>query len=216
MTAQITDLHSSRGKKIFRRFESPAPDEDEDDETDPDAAFTESSTLKRQAGAVAKRPFTRSSLKPRLLFPSEEQRQERETHDEEEAVTDIELQDATDEHDEQDIEHDYATTPAKNLHFTPATPPTSKAATGSTKRRSTRFLIDLADVAESPETEHTSASPASTLTPVPKSRLKKVSPFDSWQRTKAPAAVGAIQSRKRAGDDAEGGAVGKRTRSATH
>ena len=47
--------------------------------------------IRRKAGPVASRPFTRSSVKPRLLFPSEAQRREREEEADEEALTDIEM-----------------------------------------------------------------------------------------------------------------------------
>ncbi|KAL8796561.1 MAG: hypothetical protein Q9182_007364 [Xanthomendoza sp. 2 TL-2023] len=68
-----------RGKKIFRRFTP-----------DPDQANLSSEETEIEGSASPRlRPFTRSAVKPRLLFPTEKQRRERELA-EEETLTDIE------------------------------------------------------------------------------------------------------------------------------
>lgn len=134
-------------------------------------------SLKRQAGSAAERPLTRSSIKPRLLFPNEEQIRERESdaaEDEvdEEALTDIEVP--------APATQKIAATPRKSAlsrfaHL--ATPP-------STKRtiRTLDFATDVVPlqmVVEEPE-----AMPAS---PVERKagKAKNRSPFDDWPRSKA-------------------------------
>lgn len=106
-----TNIDHSRGKKIFREF--PKDDDNSDAANDSDL---ERSNI---------RPLTRSSIKPRLLFPTQKQQQERETADldDEEATTDIE-----------DPE-DHVTTPVKQTVFSPATPPTTGHATRSSTKR---------------------------------------------------------------------------------
>lgn len=80
MSPSVANPSRSRGKKMFRKYE-----EDNDDSNE---------TRVTRTGSPEHRPFTRSSIKPRLLFPTEEQRREREegadTMDvDEEAITDI-------------------------------------------------------------------------------------------------------------------------------
>lgn len=106
----------SRGKKVLRRFDNAADSNEDDDDNLSDLE------VRRKAGASATRRFTRSTIKPRLLFPSEEQRRAREAAEEadEEAVTDIEVP-----------QPKAAVTPVKQqLH--PTTPPS----TGRSKRGS--------------------------------------------------------------------------------
>lgn len=82
---------------MFRKFHddhpSDAPTED-DDEVSGDEL-----RLLRQAGPEARRPLTRSSIKPKLLFQEEIKQRKLEngevTEDEEEATTDIETPIAT-------------------------------------------------------------------------------------------------------------------------
>lgn len=136
------NLDYSRGKKVFRKF----PKEDEDDDSGLEADDC--------------RPLTRSSIKPRLLFPTSKQRQEREAADidDEEASTDIE-----ELHDEvmTDPEQEHATPIVKQTVFSPATPPTTVHATRSSTKKAP---------------EAVEAIPY---------KGKKVSPFDRWARTKA-------------------------------
>lgn len=150
--------------------------------------------------------LTRSSIKPRLLFPTPEQTAVREKNsqftddDDEEAVTDIEepLNDAS-----TPIEQDdgFAITPTAP-RFAPFSPPSTARATRSGKR------VD--DGGSSPLTaafeEDVDAGPAQGR------RGGKASPFDSWKRTKVTVAS---QSKKREGETIEraGGEIGKKQRS---
>lgn len=75
-----------RGKKVFRKFE------DDDSSLGPDQPDLLNEQLLNQAEGHARRPFTRSSITPRLLFQDEIKAQRETTPivDEEEALTDIE------------------------------------------------------------------------------------------------------------------------------
>ncbi|QDS75535.1 hypothetical protein FKW77_005356 [Venturia effusa] len=98
-----------RGKKVLRRFDTAADSNEDDDDNLSDLE------VRRKAGASANKRFTRSSIKPRLLFPSEEQKRAREAAEEadEEAVTDIEVP-----------QPKAAVTPVKQ-QFHPNTPPST-------------------------------------------------------------------------------------------
>ncbi len=185
----------SRGKKIFRKFEDDTQsnnngvDDFNSDDWD-ESEITVAGTSPRL------RPFTRSSIKPRLLFPPEEQHQARTAKAvlvDEEAITDIEEQVGDSEMTDvtADTEEDPLVTPTKNT-FTPASPPaTGRATRGGAKR------------AAAPE-------PLEYLPTV-----KKASPFDSWKRGKAGVgAVGMGKGKKREGDviDRSGGTVGKKVK----
>lgn len=82
---------------MFRKFHddhpSDAPTEDDEEASGDDLK------LLRQAGAEARRPLTRSSIKPKLLFQAEIKQRKLEngevTEDEEEVTTDIETPIAT-------------------------------------------------------------------------------------------------------------------------
>ena len=107
-------FNNSRCKKIYRKFSKEGDDleEEEADEVGSDHDNV--------------RPLTRSSIKPRLLFPSQKQRAEREAadlEDEEEAPTDIEEQ------------QQHVTTPVKHRVFSPPTPPTTGHATRSSTKQ---------------------------------------------------------------------------------
>lgn len=132
-----------RGKKFFRKF---SQDEDDNHGDDSDGQYVQ--------------PLSRSSIKPRLLFPQEKST---EALEEEEATTDI----------EDNVKADTRKAPAtpsktkssqvetpEAPRFAPISPPDSKRATRSTNR-----------VAEL-------ATPS-------KSKGRK-SPFDSWPRIKDP------------------------------
>jgi len=72
----------SRGKKIFRKFSDDGGEQDGPDEFEDEA-------LLHHAGEAAQRPLTRSSIKPRLLFPPKAPSPDI-NHSDEEALTDIE------------------------------------------------------------------------------------------------------------------------------
>ena len=113
------------------------------------------------------RSLTRSSIKPRLLFPTPQQRREREAANvsDEEATTEVE-----DIQDEPEIE---VTTPVKQTVFSPATPPT----TGHATRSSTKITEDVKAI--------------------PFSKERKISPFDGWARRKASAGPGGGEKSKK-------------------
>lgn len=173
----------SRGKKIFRKFED---DTNESDEAEVDAART----------SPRLRPFTRSSIKPRLLFPPAV---EAELVDEE-AITDIDERAQAGDSEMTDVaadtEEEPLTTPVNNS-FTPFSPPTSGHATrGSATKRVTPEPVDYL--------------------PANAKKAKKTSPFDSWQRTKAGTGAGPLgKGKKREGDviKQNGSTNGKRVRS---
>lgn len=184
LTRTMTNFTHSRGKKIFRRFEATTPSESSE--------ISEQRSIKRKAGASAARPFTRSTVKPRLLFPSEEQLRERDARAEEEAVTDIEmhLDDAAPKDEE-------LVTPVQE-RFRPSTPPPTNRTTRSAGKKTS-------PVPPTPVIEDAFDGVSASGETFPAGK-KGRSPFDSWQRTKG--------SKKREGGPVEGGAGGgKRTRS---
>jgi hypothetical protein len=154
-------------------------------------------------GVAAQRPLTRSSIKPRLLFPSDEEIRQREQHADdvdEEAVTDIEMGDTSSPTVEK-LKTAEAGTPVKG-RYKPASPPTTTRAT-----RSTNMTSSLSHPTPIPEEEPEPMSVGTDDSFNMQPKPGRKSPFDSWQRTKT--------GRKRAGDAAEAGPVnGKRTRSA--
>ncbi|KAF3007472.1 hypothetical protein E8E13_004784 [Curvularia kusanoi] len=85
-----------RGKKVFRKFHDEHPS---DTFTEEDDASGDDLQLLRAAGSAARRPLTRSSIKPKLLFQDEIKQRKLEngevTEDEEEATTDVETPAAT-------------------------------------------------------------------------------------------------------------------------
>ena len=137
--------------------------------------------------------FTRSSIKPRLLFPNAQQQRERQLADEE-ATTDIEQADdsemtdvATDETEieEQDGQ---VVTPVETT-FTPATPPeTGHATRSATKKAATGNSPLMTDTDGGVE--------------IKKGRR---SPFDGWARRKvgASASLTAPKGKKRQGESIE-------------
>lgn len=176
---------------MFRPYETDTTDQRE---TSPGADLGQR-YLRRQAGESAQRPLTRSTMKPRLLWPSEPQAQDDEV--DEEAVTDIEMP-----------------TPAKSKskHATPSKPAAAKfshlatpPSTKRTQRTHDRVSQALDAVVEEPEMP---ASPVERKAPKPKNR----SPFDDWPRAKAGSSA---SSRKREAPANEEAAMvaSKRTRS---
>ena len=181
----------SRGKKIYRKFPN---DGSEHNDTN------NRGDSERQSSSI--RPLTRSSIKPRLLFPTKQQVHERtvSTVDDEEAPTDIEDRqdhEMTDPEDEKQV-----ITPVKASVFLPTTPPTTGHATRAATKKAT---LD---------------SPPDPHEPVEAIRYgrhgKKVSPFDGWARTKVDTGeIGGGKGKKReaeAMEKTEGLAGSKRFR----
>lgn len=144
-------------------------------------------------------PLTRSSIKPRLLFPTSEQlaakaQKSQTAHDEEEAVTDIE---------DSKISTPIAqfgkpSSPPGAPKFGHLSPPTTTKATRSTKKLG--------------KSKTESARPLTpTMSTDERSATESISPFDGWKRTR-PSTL--AHSKKREGDViSRGGAeISKRPR----
>lgn len=168
----------SRGKKIYRKF--PNDGAEHNDTHSPGDSERESST---------RRPLTRSSIKPRLLFPTKQQIHQRAVSnvDDEEAPTDIEESqdhEMTDPEDEKQV-----TTPVKASIFSPTTPPTTGHATRAATKKA---------ALDSP------AHPPEPVEAIPYEPLgKKISPFDGWARTKARTSGIGGNRKKREGEATE-------------
>jgi hypothetical protein len=174
-------MFCSRGKKVFRKFSDPQEAEDEDEEVEAEDQLAE------DIPDTLQRPLTRSSIKPRLLFPSVEQTKAKKmrsqmTEDEEEAITDIEEPSSPMEM-EVDSTDNLVSTP-KMRKIAPATPPTTARATRSRKVDMDGSL-GLGSDDEVPSPDH-----------VDSGRRAKLSPFDSWSRIKRHGSG----SKKREGD----------------
>ena len=164
-------LTTSRGKKVYRKF--PNDSSEHNDTNNFEHSERESSSI---------RPLTRSSIKPRLLFPP---KQTAPISDDEEAPTDIEN---PQDHEMTDPEDKTAvTTPIKASIFSPPTPPATGHATRATTKK-TAFDLHV----HPPE-------PVEVISY--ERRGKKVSPFDGWARTKAGTSGGGGKGKKR---EAEG------------
>ncbi|KAH8160030.1 hypothetical protein CIB48_g8213 [Xylaria polymorpha] len=139
-----------RGKKIFRKF-SDGIDADSSSQAENDEIADleiDSQTPRRH------RPMTRSSIKPRLLFPSEPKGKQASTStaEDEEAVTDIE--DNVFHHNGEDVEAEIPATPLRFTkgkietpeapRFAPASPPStgeSYTAAPQGSKREGDFLV---------------------------------------------------------------------------
>ncbi|KAL8763749.1 MAG: hypothetical protein Q9184_000541 [Pyrenodesmia sp. 2 TL-2023] len=153
-------IYVFRGKKIYRPFPS-----------DPDHPNISSEETEIEGSASPRLgPSTRASVKPRLLFPTEKQRRDRDLA-EEEALTDIEDCRAA-KAEEKPV------TPVKQSFITAlATPPTTGHVTRSATRKAA--LGGGSSPLGAPELLF-----EETATAVGQRPRKKTSPFDSWQRTK--------------------------------
>jgi hypothetical protein len=153
----------SRGKKVFRKFGEEGS-EDEADAEDDELAQTVEPNLRR--------PLTRSSVKPRLLFPTDEQTKAKEkrsqaTEDEEEAITDIE------EPHPMDVDEVVATPkPPKFAPVAPFTPPTTTRTTRSKDIEKETSLLT--------EDEAMVSSPSH----IDSGKGARLSPYDGFQRKK--------------------------------
>lgn len=159
---------------MFRKFADAAPAEAEDESDE-------------RTGSPAHRHMTRSSIKPRLLFPPKQRSQA--ALEEEEADTDIEA-----DAEEKSAHHhqgqaQYETPDVDSKVETPAAPGYSPASSPDT-RRATRARDKKFD----------------EDTPVRKAR-GQTSPFDSWPRVKSRSDAG--PSGKRAGSSLSAGATKK-------
>lgn len=164
-----------RGKKIFRKFS-----ENNDDGSSSLAENDEATDLGLDNQTHRTRPMTRSSIKPRLLFPSKskgKQVAETTTVDEEEAVTDIEDNVL---HGAQDPEPEVPETPARTAKGKVGTPDAPRFAPASP-----------------PSTTRTTRSADKLRGGDTATKAKGPSPFDGWRRSKSRALP---QGQKREGD----------------
>lgn len=163
---------NSRGRKVYKKFDP------EDDDVPPDG--TDLADLPFAGIPTAPRRFTRSSVKPRFLFPDAYGKHGNST--DEEAVTDIEEPQTREVEIEEPTESKgkVAATPSKQKYY--ATPPTTARTTRATVKRTTQDQAEEED-----------DLPASLFTV---RKAKRGSPFDGWSRTKAgESSIG--QTRKR-------------------
>ncbi|KAI0408326.1 hypothetical protein F4802DRAFT_407341 [Xylaria palmicola] len=177
-----------RGKRIFRKFS-----ESHDADASSQAENEELVDLDTEDQGFRARPMTRSSIKPRLLFPSEPKGKQAATStvEDEEAPTDIEDDDF--HHNTQDTEIASPETPApaaKGKVETPRAPRFAPASPPSTGR-----VTRSADKLREGDT--------------PVRKAKVPSPFDGWRRSKSRALP---QGQKREGDSLVKSPTSKRPR----
>ncbi|OJD18085.1 hypothetical protein AJ78_01857 [Emergomyces pasteurianus Ep9510] len=176
-------LYVFRGKKIFRKFDS---DTEEDDQTDR-GLLSSRPDLLEGASVPNVRPLTRSSIKPRLLFPNASRRvkargcsrfgdAEKPTNPEE--ICEIDVQDQINPNPDRPHPNNEgvpATPPPKTTLSTPSTPLTG----GRSLRSHTKEGRD--DIG--------SPSKHSSVTAI------RVSPFDRWTRIKSQASPATLRKR---------------------
>ncbi|KAL2130652.1 hypothetical protein VTI74DRAFT_6115 [Chaetomium olivicolor] len=172
-----------RGKKQFRKFT-----DIEESGSGREGLDEGEGGLESAVESPPRRHFTRSSIKPRLLFPVAPAEASQHENSDEEAATDIE------DHVLAGVEADKPETPLELVDEAPGTPEAPRYAPASppTTARTTRF----------------GGKKAADTTPVkPAKQPSKRSPFDSWRRVKGNASTG----HKRSGEELSATAS-KRTR----
>ncbi|KAK9649968.1 hypothetical protein HCH54_004361 [Aspergillus fumigatus] len=191
-----------RGKKMFRKFTEDV-ESDGDDENDLGLLAARPDLIDSSIN-TAVRPLTRSSIKPRVLFPSANDRGHSEhnmSDADEEAATDIdehvlheELVDDADQGTDVEMPQRPVTPPLKSIVATSSSP---GAIVRSLRPRGKR------EGAEHIETPN-----------VPETTTKRVSPFAGWLRKKQTTANAVSKAKKRDADAAAspGGPAMKKTR----
>ena len=179
----VLTCHFSRGKKQFRKFS----DNEEEGGLDEDEGGLESAV-----DSTSRRPLTRSSIKPRLLFAPKVEEPPVISKSDEEAETDIE------DHVRESFKEDRPSTPMELVEDAPGTPEAPRFAPASppATARTTRYGSKKLD--------------ATPMKGKGAARGGKRSPFEGWRRTKSGAAAESSGS-KRPGGELESGAA-KRTR----
>lgn len=173
---------------MFRKFpEERSSDQDNTPTPTLSNPFFASESFATTPTSPRLRPFTRSSIKPRLLFPTEAQRLARETAvssvADEEAVTDIEEAGPT--QDSEMTEEELLLTPVKPI-FTPASPPTTGRVTRASKKKEIGG-----------DSDRFASGPGGMPNQVRVKKGGRLSPFDGWERTKP----GLGKSKKREGEE---------------
>ncbi|KAF2145156.1 uncharacterized protein K452DRAFT_306078 [Aplosporella prunicola CBS 121167] len=204
-------IYTFRGKKVFRAFNNSSDEESPSDDDGP----LESARARRHSGATSRRPLTRSTIKPRLLFPTDEQRKAREiaaAAAEEEATTDVEGParkptprkrfsvtsgphvPAIEQHKTQPEAAPFASVP--QITTTAATPakqrfrdigPTTPPPSGRATRSTAKKEAEAAAVHDALDVDEgeEDAPSPSKTRESPAKPKKKRSPFDNWRRSKS-------------------------------
>lgn len=161
---------------MFRKFN---PVESDGEDNDGDLGLLAARPDLLESSLTDVRPLTRSSIKPRVLFPAARSSSPQQAHPsevDEEAATDIEdhAKD-TDDAAEQAIDPPKSTTAAVS------------SSPGATTSRSLRPRPKRDDIDQH---ETTPAAPAEP-------KRKRISPFDAWQRKKPTPAASSSKTKKR-------------------
>ena len=182
---------------MFRKFSDDVFGSDDEDDDDDLGLLASRPDLLDSGILENARPLTRSSIKPRVLFPSAREHVAGENNEEEEAATDIEDQflDHTEAADDLDLIANVH--PEQRLDTPPpksdvSTPPSPGVSVRSLRSRSKREL-------------------GARQTPTASDPTKKPSPFDGWLRKKQTPPVIAAKTKKRDAESA-GGPAPKKTR----
>ncbi|KAH0559769.1 hypothetical protein GP486_003720 [Trichoglossum hirsutum] len=208
-----------RGKKVFRKFDEPSPNDNGSTDSPPQR--------------------TRSSIKPRLLFPSKEQIRARETRGNENATDEDQHMAHDDEVDEEaltDIDESRITKSQEILRtedseMTDAvdaetdTDTEANAHPGSPKRNpkdddpfdsppASGTRSGRGGIRKVKSSLHTDGGGSSLGGQSVHMTRSKGSPFDSWKRTKGGLNSGRVRKRE-GGEEAAGGSISKRTRAAS-
>jgi hypothetical protein len=186
---------ASRGKRFLRRY---ADDDVEDDDNLSDLE------IRRRAGVPQARRLTRSTLKPRILFPSAEQVRAREAaaaeEADEEALTDIDVPLPT------PARTDKTGPPLKSTgnHRRSTAAPAADARTPSPVPMALDRAPPVGAASAEPATAPNDPKPTNKYLERPKSG-RSVSPFDSWSRVKPVDSAGGAKggSAKRRGSPLE-------------
>jgi hypothetical protein len=186
---------------MFRKFSDNVFGSDDEGDDDDDLGLLASRPdLLDSAILENARPLTRSSIKPRVLFPSAREHVAGGNDEEEEAATDIEdhVLDYAEAADDLDLIADVhpeqrLVTPSPKSNV--STPPSPDVSARSLRSRSKREL-------------------GTRRTPAASETKKKPSPFDGWLRKKQTPPVIAAKTKKRDAETAggAGGPAPKKTR----
>ncbi|KAB8229968.1 uncharacterized protein BDW43DRAFT_286973 [Aspergillus alliaceus] len=194
-----------RGKKIFRKFADSVDSDGDDAEDDDDLGLLAARPDLLDADITTRvRPLTRSSIKPRVLFPTANDRAPPSNY-----VSDIDEEAATDIEDHA-LVPDVAETADNPVDIEmkqrPVTPPPNTLETPPSPGATMRSLR--------PRAKRDDPEPSRTPT-VPETKRKRVSPFDGWLRKKqTPAPTGSKAKKRDAAETAgsPGGPATKKTR----
>ncbi|KAK8252454.1 hypothetical protein HDK77DRAFT_150970 [Phyllosticta capitalensis] len=196
-------IHVHRGRKMFSEFVERPGDSDVDESEKP---LGGSPVRHLAAAKTGPRRLTRSSIKPRLLWPNEEQQRARASKSAEEDFDEFDMTTNSGNHCQVPQQGVAAQTPAKQRFFNIGTPPSTRPTRASTKKDA------IADAGPSPQHSPSHARQDDQGLDVPLDVPKKRSPFfNNWRRTKSGSGA---TNPKREGELLEA-AGAKRTRSAT-